>query len=109
MTLRGFTYKMAIELAEQEKAILNIVHDYLDKNRKFTFEEMIPYIISRVRSTSLNINKEGVKAILKSLTSKKLLVEGSKLAKSDILINQKRKRIYEFIINNPHFLSSILR
>ncbi|MHA1459795.1 MAG: hypothetical protein ACTSQR_09065, partial [Promethearchaeota archaeon] len=57
--------------------------------------------ISRVRLASININKEGVKAILKSLTNKKILVEGSKLAKGDILINQKRKRIYEYIVKNP--------
>ncbi|MFX0047125.1 MAG: hypothetical protein ACFE8G_03050 [Candidatus Hermodarchaeota archaeon] len=92
---------MAIELAEKEKVILDIVHDYLNKNRQFTFEEIIPYIISRVKLASVNINKEGVKVILKSLTNKRLLVEGSKLAKSDILSNQKRKRIYEYITNNP--------
>ncbi|MFX1447794.1 MAG: hypothetical protein ACFFCG_06620 [Promethearchaeota archaeon] len=101
MMLRGFTHNMAIELAEKEKVILDIVHDYLNKNRQFTFEEIVPYIISRVRLASVNINKEGVKVILKSLTKKRLLVEGSKLAKSDILSNQKRKRIYEYITNNP--------
>lgn len=92
---------MAVELGEQEKAILDIVHDYLNKNRQFTFEEIIPYIISKVRLASLNINKVGIKVILKSLTNKKLLVEGSKLTKSDILNNQKRKSIYEYIVNNP--------
>jgi len=92
---------MAIELVEQEKVILDIVHDYLDKNRQFTIEEIIPFIISRVRLASLNINKEGIRIILKSLTNKKLLVEGSKLAKNDILKNDKRKKIYEYIVSHP--------
>jgi predicted transcriptional regulator len=101
MIPRGFTLNMATNLAEQEKVILDIVHDYLDKNRQFTFEEIIPFIISRVRLASLNINKEGVKTVLKSLTNKKFLVEGSKLAKIDVLNNQKRRRIYEYIVKNP--------
>jgi len=104
MIRRGFTLNMAnmaTKLAEHEEMILGIVHEYLDKNRQFTFEEIIPYIISRVRLASININKEGVKAILKSLTNKKILVEGSKLAKSDILLNQKRKKIYKYIVKNP--------
>ncbi|MFX0075006.1 MAG: hypothetical protein ACFE96_06155 [Candidatus Hermodarchaeota archaeon] len=62
---------MAIELAEQEQAILEIVHDYLNKNRQFSFEEIIPYIISRVRLAKININKEGIIIVLKSLTEKK--------------------------------------
>jgi predicted transcriptional regulator len=92
---------MASELANQEQAILEMVHDYLNKNRQFSFEEIIPYIISRVRLAKINVNKEGIRVILKSLTEKKLLVEGSKLAKSGILTNEKRKRIYEYIVNHP--------
>ena len=101
MILRGFILNMAVELVEKEKAILDIVHDYLNKNRQFTFEEIIPYIVSRIRLASLNINKEGVRIILKSLTNKKLLVEGSKLVRSEILNIQKRKNIYEYIVKNP--------
>jgi len=92
---------MVLELVEEEKAILNIVHDYLNKNRQFTFEEILPYINSRIRLSSINISNEGVRKILISLTNKKLIVEGSKLIKSEILNNEKRKDIYDFIINNP--------
>ena len=99
--LRGFILNMGLELVEDEKIVLNIVHDYLNKNRQFTFEEIIPYINSRIRLTSTNISNEGVRKILKSLTNKKLIVEGSKLIKDEILNNQKRKEIYDFIIKNP--------
>ena len=92
---------MVLELVEEEKTILNIVHDYLNKNRQFTFEEILPHINSRIRLSSINISNEGVRKILISLTNKKLIVEGSKLIRSEILNNEKRKDIYDFIINNP--------
>lgn len=101
MILRGFTHNMVIDLAEHEKVVLDIVHDYLNKNRQFSFEDIIPYIISRIRLSSININKEGIRVVLKSLTNKKLLVEGSKLSRNDILNNQKRRSIYEYIAENP--------
>ncbi|MHA1473224.1 MAG: hypothetical protein ACTSQW_09025 [Promethearchaeota archaeon] len=92
---------MYTDLVENEKTILNFVHDYLNKNRQFTFEDILPYINSRVRLGSVNINNEGIKTILHSLINKKLIVEGSKLFKSEILDNQKRNDIYEFIVKNP--------
>ncbi len=101
MKARGFMPSMYTDLVENEKTILNFVHDYLNKNRQFTFEDILPYINSRVRLGSVNINNEGIKTILHSLINKKIIVEGSKLFKSEILDNQKRKNIYEFIATNP--------
>ena len=92
---------MAVELAKEEEIVLNIVHEYLNKNRQFVFEEILPYLNSRIKLSSVNISLEGVRKILISLTNKKLIVEGSKLSKSEILNNKKRKDIYEFIIKNP--------
>ncbi|MBY9019851.1 MAG: hypothetical protein KGD67_02255 [Candidatus Lokiarchaeota archaeon] len=101
MIVRGFIPSMSTDLFDQEKVILSFVHDYLNKNRQFTFEDILPYINSRVRLGSININNEGIKTILHSLINKRILVEGSKLYKSEILENQKRKNIYEFISENP--------
>ena len=101
MTVRGFILKMAAELAEDEEIVLNIVHEYLNKNRQFVFEEILPYLNSRIRLSSINISHEGVRKILISLTNKKLIVEGSKLFKNEILNNKKRKDIYEFVVKNP--------
>jgi len=101
MIARGFIPRMYTDLVENEKTILNFVHDYLNKNRQFTFEDILPYINSRVRLGSVNINNEGIKTILHSLINKKIIVEGSKLFKSEILDNRKRKDIYEFIAKNP--------
>lgn len=101
MILRGFILNMAVELAEEEELVLNIVQEYLNKNRQFMFEEIMPFLNSRIRLSSANISKEGVRKILISLTNKKLIVEGSKLSKSEILNNKKRKNIYDFIVKNP--------
>lgn len=101
MILRGFIRNMVVELVKEEEIVLNFVHEYLNKNRQFSFEEILPFLNSRIRLSSINISNEGVRKILISLTNKKLIVEGSKLAKEDILNNKKRKDIYEFVINNP--------
>ncbi len=92
---------MLIELLEQEKLVLDVVKEYLDKNRYFNINEIIPFIITRFRTASRNINISGIEEILRSLVRKKIIVEGSKLSREDILKNQKRKLIYEFIVLNP--------
>jgi predicted transcriptional regulator len=110
MIVRGFIPSMSTDLVDREKIILNLVHDYLNKNRQFTFEDILPYINSRARLGSININNEGIKTILRSLIDKKMIVEGSKLYKSEILENKKRKNIYDYIANNPGtYFNRILR
>ncbi|MFX1363851.1 MAG: hypothetical protein ACFFCE_14280 [Promethearchaeota archaeon] len=101
---------MLIELLEEEKLVFDVVKEYLNKNRYFNVNEIIPFIIARFRSTSKNINISGIEEILKSLVNKNILVEGSKLSIDDILKNQKRKLIYDFIIYNPGvYFSRIVR
>ncbi|MFX1357596.1 MAG: winged helix-turn-helix transcriptional regulator [Promethearchaeota archaeon] len=92
---------MLIELQEQEALVLNIIEDYLNKNREFKIDEIIPYIQSRIRRSSLNLNYKGIETILKSLIEKNYVLEGSKLIRSKILDNEKRKKIYEFILKYP--------
>jgi len=92
---------MLIELLEQEKLVLDVVQEYLNKNRYFNMNEIISFIIARFRTASININISGIEEILRSLVSKNLIVEGSKLTVDDILRNLKRKKIYEFILANP--------
>jgi predicted transcriptional regulator len=49
----------------------------------------------------ININNRGIEEHLKSLVDKNLIVEGSKLSGYNILNNSKRKKIHEYIANNP--------
>ena len=86
---------------ENEKLVLDVIQDYLDKNRYFNSEKIIPFISSRFAKTDININDDGIKAVLKSLVKKNLIVERSKLTKDDILINSNRKDIYVHIKKNP--------
>ena len=92
---------MPIEILKHEEIVLNVVNEYLNKNRYFNMKEILPFIISRFKMASININIRGIEEILKSLVNKKLIVEGSKLSNKDILNNQKRKKIYDFIRKNP--------
>jgi len=92
---------MPVELLKQEKIVLTVVQEYLNKNRFFNMKKILPFIHARFKMASVNINIRGIEEILKSLVEKKLLVEGSKLYKDDLLKNHKRRQIFEFIYENP--------
>ena len=92
---------MPVELQEQERIVLTIVQEYLNKNRYFNMTEILPFIHSRFKMASININLRGIEEVLTSLVNKNLIVEGSKLTKNDILKNAKRRKIYDFIVKNP--------
>ncbi|MFX0070027.1 MAG: winged helix-turn-helix transcriptional regulator [Candidatus Hermodarchaeota archaeon] len=78
-----------------------IVQDYLNNNRFFTIDEITPFINSRLRELSINLNYSGIKEILKVLIKKKLVYERSKLTKDQLLDNKNRKMIYDYIRKNP--------
>ena len=42
-----------------------------------------------------------IKQLLISLIQKKLVVEGKKYTRDDILNSEKRRKIYEYVIDNP--------
>jgi predicted transcriptional regulator len=92
---------MAIKLTNKEKIVLNVVQEYLDKNRQFNMKKIQPFINSRFRMASIDISNYGIETILRSLVQKDLLVEGSKLTHEDILFNLKRADIYNFIRKYP--------
>jgi predicted transcriptional regulator len=92
---------MSVELVPKERVVLDIVQDYLSKNRQFDIDDIIPYISYYLRRTSNKLNYEGIRAVLYSLVKKKFLIEGSKLTHDDVLNNEKRKKIYNHIFKNP--------
>ena len=67
---------------------------------------ILSHLTSRFAKGSINININGIKKILISLLDKKLIVEGSKFTKNDVLLNTKRKKIYNFILRNPGMYSN---
>ncbi len=88
-------------LSENERILLNIIQEYLNKNRWFNVKKIIPFINSRFKLSGININREGIETILKSLVNKKLIVEGSKLTKDMVLLNITRENIFNYIKKNP--------
>jgi len=88
-------------LSEDEKAVFKVVQEYLDKNRAFNKSKIVPFISTRFKMASININENGITQILKSLINKKVILEGSKLTRENVLKLSKRKEIYDFIVNNP--------
>lgn len=96
---------MADFIANNEQVVLETINEYLDKNRYFSLNDILPFISSRFAKSGINVNIDGIKTILKSLIEKNIIVEGSKLTKTDILLNYNRNIIYNYIYKNPgvHF------
>lgn len=88
-------------LSEDEKTVFKVVQEYLDRNRTFNKAKIVPFISARFKMAAININENGITEILKALITKKLILEGSKLAREDVLNTTKRKEIYDYIVNNP--------
>ncbi|MFW9782471.1 MAG: hypothetical protein ACFFFB_09335 [Candidatus Heimdallarchaeota archaeon] len=92
---------MPIELIQHEKLILSFVQEYLNQNKFFNMKKVIYFIDSRLKEESIDLNYRSIEEILRSLVKKKLIVEGTKISRNDILSNETRKKIYAFIIKNP--------
>ena len=98
------------DLVVEEKMVLDVVHEYLDKNRSLTTDKIVPFINSRFSKSSVNINTNGIIQILESLVQKNHILEGSKLSKEIVLRNANRKSIYNLIKDYPGtYLSRIAK
>ena len=88
-------------LMKYEDIVFALLQEYFQKKRCFNLEKLIPYLIDKLGKKSININKTGIKKILISLLKQNLIVEGISLTKDDILRNENRLKLYEFIKSNP--------
>jgi len=57
----GGERKITEQILQYEEAVLFIVQEYLNKNRYFTVDDIIPFINSRLRELSINLNFSGIK------------------------------------------------
>jgi len=92
---------MPVELKKHEHLILSIVQEYLNQNKFFNMRKVIYFIDSKLKIVSIDLNYRAIEEILRSLVKKKIIREGTKLSRDEILNNETRKKIYEFIIKNP--------
>ena len=88
-------------ITSYEDSVLEIINEYLEENRFFRVNDIIPFISSRFAKSGINVNINGIRTILKSLIERNFIVEGSKLTRNEILLNSNRKKIYKYIQNNP--------
>lgn len=86
---------------DYENRILSIINEYLEKNRTFEIEKMVPIISSRFSKSSYKLNRRGIIKHLETLVKKKVIVEGSKLTRARVIANKNRCEIYYCIVENP--------
>ncbi|MBD3228094.1 MAG: hypothetical protein GF329_07880 [Candidatus Lokiarchaeota archaeon] len=92
---------MAELTLKYESLVFDIIQEYVNKNRTFNYNTILPFINSRFGKSNINLNNRGIKLIIQKLIKKGLISEGSKLTRTDVLSNPNRKDIFDFIKNNP--------
>ncbi|MFX1257690.1 MAG: hypothetical protein ACFFAN_07525 [Promethearchaeota archaeon] len=92
---------MIQNLEEYEEIIFEIIQEYLNKKRVFYMEKLIPYLNKKISKSKFNIANSGIQKILLSLVKKNMIVEGTTLTKKEVLMNSRRKEIYDYINKNP--------
>ena len=92
---------MALKTNEIENVVFNAIKSFLNENRVLKKENLIRYIKSYFSKSSINLNERSIIENIESLIKKGRIVEGSKLISEDVLNNPKRRKIYEFIRENP--------
>lgn len=97
------------EISAQECLVLNLIQEYLSKNRFLEVNKIISYLNARLSKSESYMNKNGIQTAINSLIKKNILVDGSKLTQDDVLKNSNRLKIYNTILNNPgiHFMCII--
>ena len=93
-----------VSLDKEEMSVYNAIKKYLEQNKFFKMGDILNYLVYGEKKT-LNLNKAKIQKILRSLIRKGLVIPRSKFTKSEVLNNQIRKKIYDFINQNPgtHF------
>ncbi len=94
-----------LNIIDRESLIFESVQQYMEKNRCFEENKILPVLKSICSKTGFNISEHGIKLVLKNLVSSKCFVEGSRITKREVLNNQNRADIYGYIKMNPgiHF------
>ncbi|MCP4760801.1 MAG: winged helix-turn-helix transcriptional regulator [archaeon] len=90
-----------------EVKIIEYITEYLQGSRVFSINSILPYIYSQIEIDGV-LTKREVVAGLYSLIEKKYVIKGSKITKDNILRNNTRKSIYNFICINPGVYNSLL-
>ncbi|MFX1276747.1 MAG: winged helix-turn-helix transcriptional regulator [Promethearchaeota archaeon] len=83
-----------------DSVVLDLIKEYLSKKTFFSIKDLIDYINNRVKMNPY-INRNRIELVIKSLIKKKEIIPGTKLMKNNIIDNQTRKKIFNYIKKNP--------
>lgn len=81
---------------ENQRIIYEIAKEYIRKNPHFTINEIFSFA-KRVSKLSA----DEIMKILNNFIKKKVIIPGSRLTRDSLLQNETRKRIYDYISDNP--------
>ena len=88
-------------LSKEEDVVFDVIQDYMNNNRVFKTDKIVPFIRNNFSRNCMNINEKGIRAIVEALVEKKVIIQGSKITKAIVLQNSNRRKIYNFIKDNP--------
>ncbi|MHA1281490.1 MAG: winged helix-turn-helix transcriptional regulator [Promethearchaeota archaeon] len=83
-----------------EEVVLGIIEEFLAKKTFSAIEDIVVFVNNRVRAYS-NINRNRIELIIKDLIKKRVIIPGTKLMKNNIIENEKRKKVLNYIQKNP--------
>lgn len=87
-------------LNKEELEIFEITKEYLKKQAITKIIDLVNFINNRLKFNP-NYTRYKVEKIVKSLIKKNIILIGTKLTKDDILSIQTRKKIFDYIKQNP--------
>ncbi|TFF88626.1 MAG: hypothetical protein EU549_02660 [Promethearchaeota archaeon] len=90
--------KTKFKKKEKTKLVYSIVKDLFDKRQIFSFDEFY-----RICSKKLNLSDSELLDAFRELLDNDIIIEGSRLTRDEILANEARKNIFDFIIKNPGY------
>ena len=94
------------QLSELEANIYQVLKEYLREFNEFNLKMALPYCFEKLNYKYSDI---AITVSVKSLIQKKYIIQGSSLSKEDILHNQNRKKILDFIQKNPGSYNRLIR
>jgi predicted transcriptional regulator len=92
-----------LEISEVESTVLEIIKEYLNKNRVFNATDIIPHIMNRLKEYNLEMtpNESGIELIIWKFIREHVIVPGSKLTIYNLLENDSRKSLFNHINKYP--------
>lgn len=92
---------MSSKLIHQERLVYQEIKLYLNKNRCFELNNVIPYIKTKLDEKDIIIDDNTITSIISSFSKRKIIVEGSNFLREDVLTVKKRKIIFDYIVQTP--------